>query len=68
MPRVEVEHASGDWKAYEVSAEERRSILAAAQPEQRFIKDGVVYIAHPHNPWCWHTDHDGYVHVWNETL
>ena len=52
MPFVEIEEPFGIWTRREVSFQERRQILLATQPEQRFIKDEIVYIAHPDNFWC----------------
>jgi len=53
MPIVEVEMPLGVWTRHIVSFEERRALLVAASPEQRFIdKENITYLAHPCNLWC----------------
>lgn len=52
MPIVEIEIAPDQWERRDMSFEERRRLLTACKPEQRFIKDDIVYIAHPSNLWC----------------
>lgn len=52
MPVVEMEVELGVWERKDVSHEIRRALLAISLPEQRFIKDDIVYIAHPLNFWC----------------
>jgi len=53
MPVVEIEKELGEWERHEVTYEERRALLIAVSPEQRFVDgEGVVFIAHPFNLWC----------------
>jgi hypothetical protein len=52
MPIVEIETEPGVWERRDISFEERRQLLASSYPEQRFVKDEIVYIAHPLNMWC----------------
>lgn len=66
MPIIEVERELGVWDRYNMSADERRRTIHTSQPEQRFIKDGIVYIAHLENVWCWLSERDGYLHIWND--
>lgn len=54
MPIVEIEVAPGVWHTYDVSHADRRNLLLASRPEQRFVDPTTkhVMIAHPSNPWC----------------
>lgn len=68
MPIIEIETALGEWIQRNVSHEERRQIVSASPLECRFICNGVVYLAHPSNPWCYLADGDTFTHFWNYDL
>src|SRR3990167_5443437 len=40
------------WETRTVTFAERQALLLASRPEQRFVQNEEVYIAHPLNPWC----------------
>lgn len=68
MALIEIEEPLGIWTRFNVTPEERRRIIAKAEPERRFIHDGVVYIAHSNNAWCWFDDKTRYIHMWNHAI
>ncbi len=52
MPIIHIEEPAGVWTRREVTYGERRALLMASDPARRFIKEDVVFLAHPSNLWC----------------
>lgn len=65
MPIIEIEHEPGVWTRMEFSHQDRRKLLMDCPPERRFVKDKIVYLAHPMNPWCFMGDGDSDIVDWS---